>query len=84
MREIRQSGSEGGVGREPYPYPYVRQWARTCKEVQVLFKSNLSDLYPTVTASPRGGVESNGRGTDGPQDNERDSALCIGELASLR
>ena len=22
MREIRQSGSEGGVGREPYPYPY--------------------------------------------------------------
>ena len=22
MREIRQSGSEGGVGRKPYPYPY--------------------------------------------------------------
>ncbi len=24
MREIRQSGSEGGVGRKPYPYPYHR------------------------------------------------------------
>jgi len=23
MREIRQSGSEGGVGRKPYPYPYL-------------------------------------------------------------
>ena len=22
MREIRLSGSEGGVGRKPYPYPY--------------------------------------------------------------
>ena len=22
MREIRPSGSEGGVGRKPYPYPY--------------------------------------------------------------
>ena len=43
MREIRQSGSEGGVGRKPYPYPYqrslgrqpveVRQWAHSCKEV---------------------------------------------------
>jgi hypothetical protein len=22
MREIRPSGSEGGVGREPHPYPY--------------------------------------------------------------
>jgi hypothetical protein len=24
MREIRPSGSEGGVGRTPYPYPYRR------------------------------------------------------------
>jgi hypothetical protein len=24
MREIRQSGSEGGVARKRHPYPYVR------------------------------------------------------------
>jgi hypothetical protein len=36
--------------------------------VKVLLKLNLSGLYPTVTASPQGGVESNGRGTDGPQE----------------
>ena len=26
MREIRPSGSEGGVGLIPHPYPYQRQW----------------------------------------------------------
>ena len=43
-------------------------------EVKVLLKLNLSGLYPTVTASPRGGVGSNGRGTGSPQNDERDSA----------
>jgi len=26
MRETRQSGSEGGVGRKPHPYPYCSRW----------------------------------------------------------
>ena len=30
MREIRLSGSEGGVARKRHPYPYL--WAGTCRE----------------------------------------------------
>ena len=26
MREIRQSGSEGGVAHTRHPYPYMRGW----------------------------------------------------------
>ena len=29
MREIRPSGSEGGVGRKPYPYPLSTVVTRT-------------------------------------------------------
>ena len=29
MREIRPSGSEGGVGHTPYPYPYQSDCRRT-------------------------------------------------------
>jgi hypothetical protein len=36
-----------------------------------------------VTASPRGGVGSNRRRTDSPQDDEPDSAACSGEPARV-
>jgi hypothetical protein len=36
-----------------------------------------------VTASPRGGVESNRRRMDSPQDDEPDSAACAGEPARV-
>jgi len=47
--------------------------------VKVLLKLNLSDLYPTVTASAarQGGEQRKGNGR--PAGNERDSAGCCGE-----
>ena len=36
-----------------------------------------------ATASPRGGVESSRRRTDGLQDDEPDSAGCGGELTAM-
>ena len=38
MREIRQSGSEGGVGRKPYPYPY-----QECRPLRGLRPSNRAE-----------------------------------------
>ncbi len=37
------------------------------REVRVLSRQTLSGLYLNVTASPQGGVESNGKGTGGPK-----------------
>ena len=47
--------------------------------MKVFLKLNLSGLYPTVTASPQGGVESNGKGMDGPQET---NAIRPGESVS--
>lgn len=76
MRENRQSGSEGGgTGNSTGPpYPYVRPWAHTFREVRILFRHALSGLKPKVTASPRGDVESNRRRETSPQADELDSA----------
>ena len=35
MREIRQSGSEGGVALTRHPYPYVRLGAHLNRRVEV-------------------------------------------------
>ena len=39
-------------------------------------------MKPKATASPRGGVESSWKRTDGLQDDEPDSAECSGEPAA--
>ena len=36
MREIRQSGSEGGVGRKPHPYPYPPSCLHPIPETYIL------------------------------------------------
>ena len=41
------------------------QWCHD-REVEVLSGHTLSGPYPTITASPRGGVESNRRGMTSP------------------
>ena len=67
MRENRTYGSEGGeTGTTGLPYPYVRPRGCSVREVKVLFRHTLSGLKSNVTASPRGGVESNRRRVTSP------------------
>jgi hypothetical protein len=78
MREIRTYGSEGGAvlippslplsfnQRETSRLPIVRLRAHRISEVKVLSRGWTCPEKSKVTASPRGGVESNWRRTAGP------------------
>lgn len=84
MREIRLHGSEGGEGAIP-SRPLCAPMRALCQSGESPDRSKPHAPQLNVTASLRGGVESNRRWNVGPQVYELDSAGCCGEpLAGVR
>jgi hypothetical protein len=85
MREIRQYGSEGGAAGQPaVPTPMCAQQRTPPVEWKSPSGQRLSGPVPEPDCVGREAwVESRGKGTDGPQEDERDTAARPGELAGV-